>query len=56
MLAFAVGAAIMATFSLRQMNNKDFEKVEEWDFDDVQDAEMVEETPKKKTPKKKAKK
>ena len=55
-LAFAVGAAIMATFSLRQMNNKDFGKVEEWDFDDVQDAEMVEETPKKKTPKKKTKK
>jgi len=50
-LAFAVGAAIMATFSLKQMNNKDFGKVEEWDFDDVQDAEMVEETPKKKTKK-----
>ena len=56
MLAFAVGAAMMATFSLRQMTNKDFGKVEEWDFDDVQDAEMVEETPKKKTPKKKTKK
>ena len=56
MLAFAVGAAMMATFSLRQMNNKDFGKVEEWDFDDVQDAEMVEEKPKKKTPKKKTKK
>ncbi len=55
-LAFAVGAAIMATFSLKQMKNKDFGKVEEWDFDDVQDAEMVEETPKKKTPKKKTKK
>ena len=55
-LAFAVGAAIMATFSLKQMNNKDFGKVEEWDFDDVQDAEMVEETPKKKTPNKKTKK
>ena len=55
-LAFAVGAAIMATFSLRQMKNKDFGKVEEWDFDDVQDAEMVEETPKKKAPKKKTKK
>ena len=55
-LAFAVGAVMMATFSLRQMNNKDFGKVEEWDFDDVQDAEMVEETPKKKTPKKKTKK
>ena len=55
-LAFAVGAAIMATFSLKQMNNKDFGKVEEWDFDDVQDAEMVEETPKKKTPTKKTKK
>ena len=55
-LAFAVGAAIMATFSLKQMNNKDFGKVEEWNFDDVQDAEMVEETPKKKTPTKKTKK
>jgi len=55
-LAFAVGATIMATFSLKQMNNKDFGKVEEWDFDDVQDAEMVEETPKKKTPNKKTKK
>ena len=55
-LAFAVGAAIMATFSLKQINNKDFGKVEEWDFDDVQDAEMVEETPKKNTPKKKTKK
>ena len=55
-LAFAVGAVMMATFSLRQMKNKDFGKVEEWNFDDVQDAEMVEETPKKKTPKKKTKK
>jgi OPT family oligopeptide transporter len=55
-LAFAVGATIMATFSLRQMNNKDFGKVEEWDFDDVQDAEMVDEAPKKKTPRKKTKK
>ena len=55
-LAFTAGAAIMATFSLRQMKNKDFGKVEEWDFDDVQDAEMVEETLKKKTPKKKTKK
>ena len=55
-LAFTAGAVIMATFSLRQMKNKDFGKVEEWDFDDVQDAEMVEETPKKKTPKKKTKK
>ena len=55
-LAFAVGAVMMATFSLRQMKNKDFGKVEEWDFDDVQDAEMVEETLKKKTPKKKTKK
>ncbi|PBO81289.1 MAG: hypothetical protein COC13_03250, partial [Methanobacteriota archaeon] len=54
-LAFAVGATIMATFSLKQMNSKDFGKVEEWDFDDVQDAEMVEETPKKKTPNKKTK-
>ena len=55
-LAFAVGAVMMATFSLRQMKNKDFGKVEEWDFDDVQDAEMVDEAPKKKPPRKKTKK
>ena len=56
--AFACGAVIMATFSMRQMNDNDFGKIEEWDFDDeIQDAEMVDETPKKKsTTKKKAKK
>mgnify|MGYP003322923295 FL=1 len=46
----------MAGFSLRQINEKDFGKVEDWDFDDVQDAEMVDEAPKKKTRKKKSKK
>ena len=46
---FAIGAGIMATFSLRQMNNDDFGKIEEWDFDDdIQDAEMVPDKPKKK--------
>ena len=55
--AFACGAAIMATFSMRQMNNDNFGKIEEWDFDDgIQDAEMVDEIPKKKTRKKKPKK
>ena len=55
-LVFGIGAVIMAGFSLRQMNDKDFGKVEEWNFDDVQDAEMVDEAPKKKPSKKKAKK
>ena len=55
-LVFAIGAALMAAFSLRQVNEKDFGKVEDWNFDDVQDAEMVDETPKKKTRKKKSKK
>ena len=54
---FASGAVIMATFSMRQMNNDNFGKIEEWNFDDViQDAEMVDEIPKKKTRKKKPKK
>jgi len=55
-LVFAIGAALMAAFSLRQVNEKDFGKVEDWNFDDVQDAEMVDEAPKKKTRKKKSKK
>ncbi|MED6306191.1 MAG: oligopeptide transporter, OPT family [Candidatus Thermoplasmatota archaeon] len=56
MLVFGVGATIMAGFSLKQMNDKDFGKVEEWNFDDVQDAEMVDEAPKMKPSKKKTKK
>ena len=52
--AFTCGAVIMATFSMKQMNNDNFGKIEEWDFDDeIQDAEMVDEIPKKKTRKKK---
>ena len=52
--AFTCGAVIMATFSMRQMNNDNFGKIEEWDFnDDIQDAEMVDEVPKKKIPPKK---
>ncbi|HJM16894.1 MAG TPA: oligopeptide transporter, OPT family [Candidatus Poseidoniia archaeon] len=48
---FAIGAGIMATLSLRQINNEDFGKVEEWDFDDeIQDAEMVPDKPRKKKP------
>ena len=56
--AFACGAVIMATFSMRQMNNDNFGKIEEWDFEEyIQDAEMVDDVPKKKsTTKKKAKK
>ena len=51
---FTSGAVIMATFSMRQMNDDNFGKIEEWDFDDgIQDAEMVDEIPKKKTRKKK---
>jgi hypothetical protein len=39
----------MATFSLRQMKEDDFGKVEEWNYsEEVQEAEMVEEVPKKK--------
>ena len=55
-LAFVIGAVLMAGFSLRPMNEKNFGKVEDWDFDEVQDAEMVDKTPKKKTRKKMAKK
>jgi len=56
--AFALGAGIMATLSLRQITNENFGKVEEWDFeDDIQDAEMVTDKPrKKKSPRKKSKK
>jgi len=47
--AFALGAGIMATLSLRQITNENFGKVEEWDFeDDIQDAEMVPDKPRKK--------
>ena len=54
---FSVGALVMATLSLRQTNNDDFGKVEEWDFEEeIQDAEMIVETPKKKTNRKKSKK
>jgi len=46
--AFTCGAAIMATFSMRQMNNDNFGKIEEWDFEeDIQDAEMVDDAAKK---------
>jgi hypothetical protein len=49
LLAFTFGAMIMATFSLRQMKEDDFGKVEEWNYsEEVQEAEMVEEVPKKK--------
>ena len=56
--AFALGAGIMATLSLRQITNENFGKVEEWDFeDDIQDAEMVPDKPrKKKSSRKKSKK
>ena len=47
-LVFGIGAALMAGFSLRPMNEDNFGKIEDWDFDDVQEAEMVEEKPKKK--------
>ena len=55
-LVFGIGAAIMAGFSLRPMNETNFGKEEDWNLDEVQDAEMVEEQPKKKNPKKKTKK
>ena len=42
----------MATFSLRQMKEDDFGRVEEWNFsEEIQEAEMIEDTPKKKTKK-----
>ena len=53
LLAFSFGAMIMATFSLRQMKDDDFGKVEEWNFnEDIQEAEMIEDIPKRKTRKK----
>ena len=54
---FSLGAVIMATLSLRQTNNDDFGKIEEWDFEEeIQDAEMIVESPKKKKTRKKSKK
>ena len=53
LLAFTFGAIIMATFSLRQTKEKDFGKIEEWSFsEDIQEAEMVLDLPKKKSKKK----
>jgi uncharacterized oligopeptide transporter (OPT) family protein len=53
LLAFTFGAMIMATFSLRQMKEKDFGKIEEWSFsEEVQEAEMVEDIAEKKARKK----
>ena len=50
---FSLGALIMATLSLRQTNNDDFGKIEEWDFEEeIQDAEMITETPNKRKRKK----
>ena len=46
----------MTGLSLRQTSDDEFEKEEEWGFDDIQDAEMVEEKPKKKNTRKKTKK
>ena len=40
---FIIGAIIMAMLSLRQTENEDFGKIEEWAFEDnIQDAEMIE--------------
>ena len=55
-LIFGIGAALMTGLSLRQTSDDEFGKEEEWGFDDIQDAEMVEEKPKKKSTRKKAKK
>ena len=55
-LIFGIGAALMAGLSLRQTSDDEFGKEEEWGFDDIQDAEMVEEKPKKKNTRKKTKK
>ena len=51
-IVFGIGAALMAGFSLKPMSEENFGKMEEWDFEDVQEAEMVEEKPKKKRTKK----
>ena len=55
-LIFGIGAALMTGLSLRQTSDNEFGKEEEWGFDDIQDAEMVEEKPKKKSTRKKTKK
>ena len=55
-LIFGIGAALMAGLSLRQISDNEFGKEEEWGFDDIQDAEMVEEKPKKKNTRKRTKK
>ena len=55
-LIFGIGAALMTGLSLRQTSDDEFGKEEEWGFDDIQDAEMVEEKPKKKNTRKKSKK
>ena len=55
-LIFGIGAALMTGLSLRQTSDDEFGKEEEWGFDDIQDAEMVEEKPKKKSTRKKTKK
>ena len=55
-LVFGIGAALMTGLSLRQTSDNDFGKEEEWGFDDIQDAEMVEEKPKKKNTRKRTKK
>jgi len=51
-IVFGVGAALMAGFSLRPMSEDNFGKIDDWDFEEVQEAEMVEEKPKKKKTKK----
>ena len=46
---FIIGAIIMAMLSLRQTENEDFGKIEEWAFEDnIQDAEMIEKESNKK--------
>ncbi len=46
---FTIGAIIMAMLSLRQTENEDFGKIEEWAFEDnIQDAEMIEKKSNKK--------
>ena len=55
-LIFGIGAALMTGLRLRQTSDDEFGKEEEWGFDDIQDAEMVEEKPKKKNTRKKSKK
>ena len=46
---FTIGAIIMAMLSLRQTENEDFGRIEEWAFEDnIQDAEMIEKKSNKK--------